>query len=101
MKAAGQLKVKVKPSMCVCVSMTVSMYNVCMCMYMHVWIYMYECIDVHLWALATANERRMYLPLTTVTGVLLCDVRERLPAYCTLAQVFHSLVNLLLFIMNR
>jgi hypothetical protein len=33
----------------------------------------------------------MYLTLATVTGVHLQGVRKRLPAYCTVAQVFHSL----------
>ena len=40
----------------------------------------------------TRNDRRMYLPLTTVTGVYLCDVRKRLPVSCTVDQVCHSLV---------
>jgi hypothetical protein len=30
----------------------------------------------------------------TVTGVYLCDVHERLPAWCTLDQVFHFLVRI-------
>jgi hypothetical protein len=40
-----------------------------------------------------ANDRRMYLLLATVTGEYQCDVRERRPTRCTLAQVFHSFVK--------
>ena len=51
-------------------------------------------MSVNLWTLALANDIRMYRPLVTLACMHLRDVRERLPACCTLAQVLHSLVNL-------
>ncbi len=41
---------------------------------------------------AVANDIRMYRPLATLACMHLRDVRERHPASCTVAQVFHSLV---------
>ena len=43
-------------------------------------------MSVNLWALALANDDGMYLPLATFARMHLRDVRERLPACCTLAQ---------------
>jgi hypothetical protein len=42
----------------------------------------------------------MYLPLVTVTGVHLRDVRERLPACCTLDRVSHFLVKIFFVLLD-
>jgi hypothetical protein len=96
MKVVWQQEVKGKHSMCVYGSMSVKIYNMwCVCIYvdsdvcMNVWGHTYmtseplnsSTIPRHPHCSSSTFDIRMYFPLTTVGGVYMSDVRERLPAW--------------------